>query len=341
MRRIKSKQITIVDCRFATKKRISAIGGLLTGESKTDTFASYRRIVSRPFSIVALLRRTNRKSAVARLFAAVLLLGTLLGGCSTVSPWTKARQLSYQAKLSAPYDQIKIKQSVIHDAVPKIQRLQDELGPGFAEAELISHSENVVVSLGQSKDGFKTWFNMVTFQENELNALRKYFFIIDDKARSFQLSPSRGLRFDCEMVIGEEMLAEPGTTENARRIAMLRNVLGNFHKDIVELRNDTDAPDQENKMLDICRMLINQAFEVILRELDSSPVLATRLSKASGVEFNHINFDKGKIQMVVRGDIVVVKIRLGAFAHMIESEKSRPKKEKKERVRKPSSVFRR
>ena len=272
-----------------------------------------------------------------RLFA-VLLLGILPGGCSTVSPWARSRQLSYQAKLSAPYDRIKLKQSIIQNAVPKIQRLQDELEPSFAEAELISHSENVVVSLGQSKDGYKNWFNMVTFQENELNAVRKYFFFVDDKSRSFQLSPSRGLRFDCEMVIGEEMLAEPGTTENARRIAMLRNVLENFHKDIVELRGDTEAPDQENKMLDIFRMLINQAFEVVLLELDSSPVLATRLSQAGGVEFDHINLDKGKIQMVVGGNVVRVKIRLGAFTHMIEVKKSKPKKE---RVRKPSSVFRR
>ncbi|MBA7714572.1 hypothetical protein ES703_123598 [subsurface metagenome] len=301
MRRIKSKQITIVDCRFAAKKS---------------------KIVS-------------RKSTVAMRLFAVLLLGTLLGGCSTVSPWAKARQLSYQAKLSAPYDQIRLKQSIIHDTVPKIQRLQDELGPSFAEAELISHSENVVVSLGQSKDGYKSWFNMVTFQENELNAVRKYFFFVDDKARSFQLSPSRGLSFDCEMVIGEEMLAEPGTAENARRIAMLRNVLDNFHKDFSELSEDTATTDQKNKMFDICRMLINQAFEVVLRELDSSPVLATRLSQAGGVEFDHINFDKGKIQMVVGGNIVRVKIRLGAFTHTIEVKES---KTKKERVRKPSSV---
>jgi len=304
MRRIKQKRITIVNCRSAAKKT---------------------EIIS-------------RKSTVAMRLFAVLLLGTLPGGCSTVSPWARSRQLSYQAKLSAPYDRIKLKQSIIQNAVPKIQRLQDELEPSFAEAELISHSENVVVSLGQSKDGYKNWFNMVTFQENELHAVRKYFFFVDDKSRSFQLSPSRGLRFDCEMVIGEEMLAEPGTTENARRIAMLRNVLDNFDKDIVELRGDTEAPDQENKMLDIFRMLINQAFEVVLLELDSSPVLATRLSQAGGVEFDHINFDKGKIQMVVGGNIVRVKIRLGAFTHMIEVKQSKPKKE---RVRKPSSVFRR
>lgn len=304
MRRIKQKQITIVDCRFAAKK----------------------------------MEILSRKSTVAMRLFAVLLLGTLLGGCSTVSPWAKARQLSHQAKLSAPYDQIRVKQSVIHDAVPKIQRLKGEPGAGFAEDELISHSENVVVSLGQSKDGFKTWFNMVTFQENELTAIRKYFFFIDDKARSFQIGPSRGLRFDCEMVLEKEMLAEPDTTENARRIAILRNVLDNLRKDIGELSDDTNATGQENKMLDICRMLIKQTFEVILRKLDSSPVLATRLSQVGGVEFDHINLDKGKIQMVIGADIVRVKIRLGAFAHMIEVKKSKPKKE---RVRKPSSVFRR
>lgn len=302
MRQTKSKRTTIVDCRFMLKKSA---------------------IISR------------ESAAVSCLFAA-LFLGTLLGGCSVISPWAKARQLSYQEKLSAPYNRIMLTQSIIHDTVPKIQRLQDELGSGFAEAELISHGENVVISLGQSKDGFQTWFNMVTFQENELNAVRKYFFFVDDKDRSFELWPGRGLRFDCEMVIGEEMLAEPGTTENTQRIAMLRNVLDNFHKDINELRDNKDKPEQGNKMHDICRMLINQTFEVILRELDSSPVLATRLSQPGGVEFNHINFDKGKIQMIVRGNVAMVKIRLGAFAYMLEAQKSKPKKE---RVRKPSSVF--
>ena len=317
MRRIKSNQITIVESLFAMKKS---------------------KILSRPSSIVILLQRTNRRSAVAMRFVVVLVLCTLLGGCSVVPPWGKAWQLSYQAKLSAPYDQIRVKQSVIHDSVPKIQRLKDKLGPRFEQTELISHNDNVVVSLGQSKDGYQIWFNMVTFQENELNVVRKYFFIVDDKARSFQFGPRRGLRFDCEMVLGEEMLAEPGTTENARRIAMLRNVLDNLHKDTGELSDNTDAPDQENKMLDICKMLINQTFEVILRELDDSPVLATRLSQAGGVEFNHINFDKGKIQMIISGNIVIVKIRLGAFSHMIEVKKSKPKKE---RARKPSSVYRR
>ncbi len=262
----------------------------------------------------------------------------LQAGCSTVSPWTKARHRSHQARLSAPYDGITVKQSIIQNTVPLIQRLNDQSQADLAAAEMISHSENVVVSMGQSKDGYQTWFNMVTFSENELNVVRKYFFIVDDKTKSIQFEPNQGLRFDCEVELEKEVFADPDTSDNARKIEILRNVLNYLRKDMDELRDDPDSPDQDNRTIDICRMLINQTFDMILRELNRSPVLASRLSQAGGVEFNHINFGKGKIQLIVNGDIAIVKIRLGAFAHMIEAQQI---KLKKERVHKPSSVFRR
>ena len=271
------------------------------------------------------------------IFAALAAV-VLQAGCSTVSPWTKARHRSSQARLSTPYDQIAVKQSIIQNTVPMIQRHNDESQADLAAAEMISHSENVVVSMGQSKDGYQTWFNMVTFSENELNVVRKYFFIVDDKTKSIQLEPNQGLRFDCEIELEKEVFADPDTSDNARKIEILRIVSNYLHKDMNELRDDPDSPDQGNRMIDICRMLINQTFDVILRSLGSSPVLASRLSQAGGVEFDHINFDKGKIQLVVTRDIATVKIRLGAFAHMIEAQQI---KIKKERVDKPSSVFRR
>ncbi len=271
------------------------------------------------------------------IFAALAVLA-LQAGCSTVSPWTKARHRSRQARLSAPYDRIAVKQSIIQNTVPMIQRLNDGSQADLAAAEMISHSENVVVSMGQSKDGYQTWFNMVTFSENELNVVRKYFFIVDDKTKSIQFEPNQGLRFDCEIELEKEVFADPDTSDNARKIEILRNVLNYLHKDMNELRDDPDSPDQGNRMIDICRMLINQTFDVILRELDRSPVLVSRLSQAGGVEFDHINFEKGKIQLVVIKDIATVKIRMGAFVHMIEAQQI---KLKKERVDKPSSVFRR
>ena len=273
----------------------------------------------------------------ACIFAALAMVA-LQAGCSTVSPWTKARHRSRQARLSAPYEQIAVKQSIIQNTVPMIQRLNDESQADLAAAEMISHSENVVVSMGQSKDGYQTWFNMVTFSENELNVVRKYFFVVDDETKSIQFEPNQGLRFDCEIELEKEVFADPGTSDNARRIEILRTVLNYLRIDMYELRDDPDSPDQGNRTIDICRMLINQTFDVILRELNRSPVLASRLSMDGGVEFDHINFDKGKIQLVVNKDIAMVKIRLGAYTHMIEAQQI---KLKKERVDKPSSVFRR
>ena len=247
-----------------------------------------------------------------------------LGGCSGVSPLAGAQwqSPSYQEELSAPYDQAELRKSLTLDVLPKIQRLEDGLGSGLAGTELLSHSESIVASLGQSKDSYETWFNMVTFHEYRQNVIRKYFFFVaDDKPGTLQIGPSRALRFDCEMLLEKEALEELPTVEKARRIAILRHALNNLHKDINELGADVDAPGQDSRMLDICSMLINQAFEMVLLEVQASPALAMKLSQPGGVDFDHMSFDKGKVKMLVENDVVTVKIRLGALVHTIENER--------------------
>jgi hypothetical protein len=96
-------------------------------------------------------------------------------------------------------------------------------------------------------------------------------------------------------------------------IAILRRVLENLRKDIEELAA-ADSPGQDNKMLSVCGMLLNQTLEMILLKLESSPVLALKLSDAGGADFDHINFGKGKVLMVVVDDAVGLRIRFGAFA---------------------------
>lgn len=257
-----------------------------------------------------------RPKMLAVYFVVCLLLGTIPAGCSAVSSpnATKEQQLSEEQELSAPYDQITLKKSLTLDALPKIQRSQSESGSLLAETETVSHSDRVVASLGQNQDDSRTWFNMVTFHENRLNVIRKYFFVVDDRAGSLRARTKRGLRFDCEMVLEHEVIAESHASENMRRIAILRYILGQMHKDIKELGDDVDVPDQYNKRLDICGMLINQTFQMVLVKLDSSPVLAMKLSDAGGAEFDHINFDKGTVRMVVADDTVAVQIRFGWFA---------------------------
>jgi len=136
-------------------------------------------------------------------------------------------------------------------------------------------------------------------------AKRKYLFIVDDKPNIME-EPRKSLSFDCKMILATEILDEPYSNENAMRIAILQEVLGNFRKDI-------DEVGQDNKELAVSGMMVNQVLETILVKLDELPVLASHLSGHNGVEFEHISLGKGKIVMLIESDIVTVKIRLGTL----------------------------
>jgi hypothetical protein len=227
--------------------------------------------------------------------------------------------LDYE-RLSAIYDQTQVDASSTLDVLGMLRSPEYGLGPGFAGTHLLSQSDTIIASTAQTKDADKTWFNLVVFDERTMTAKRKYFFLIDEKARlactkpkRYLIVPRRGLKFDSQMALQAEVLDKPYATEEARRIAILRQVAENFSKDIDELRQNTGEPGQGNEMLDVSAMLMNQAFETLLLELARSPALAAKLSTESGVPFDHINFDKGAIRMLVEDSIVTVKIRLGAF----------------------------
>ena len=251
---------------------------------------------------------------------ATFFVAALPGGCSVVSPETEARdkRLFGEKELSTPYDQIALKTSLTIDALPKIQRFQSDRGPLLGGAEVLSEGQNTVATVGQSKDGRRTWFNMVVFHEFKLNVIRKYFFIVDEGRTLLGIRSGRGMRFDCQIVLEKEVLEKFYASENARRIAILKHVSENLHGDIEELGVSTDSPNQNNKMLSVCGMLINQALELIVLKLDSSPVLATKLGGVDGVDFDHINFGEGKVRMIVQNDTATVAFRFGAF---VDTEK--------------------
>jgi hypothetical protein len=147
---------------------------------------------------------------------------------------------------------------------------------------------------------------MVAFDENALTAKRKYFFLVDEKPKSFWVQPKRKLQFDSEMVLGAELFNEPYVNDNEKRIAILRKVLANAHGDIYDVG-------AEDKNLSICGMLINQTMETILVKLESSPASATKLNPVEGLDFDHITLGAGTIWMGVAGDIVNVRIRVDSF----------------------------
>jgi hypothetical protein len=218
----------------------------------------------------------------------------------------RRRVLLYDKNLSSVYDATVLKKSLTLDVLPRIEAIEDEV---------TSRGDNVVASLGQAKNGYKTWFTMVAFHEYELSAVRKYFFVVDERVEN---SPRRGLRFDCEMLLPKQTLADSLAGEQAQRIARLKSVVDNLRKDLADLGGSIDVPSEDNKALDIGAMLVRQVFDTVLLKLDSLPGLAEKLGDPAGVEFDHINFGPGKIQMVVGGDVAKIKVRLGALLPTFE-----------------------
>lgn len=225
-----------------------------------------------------------------------------LASCSVVE-YFQPEKPPYDEELAASYNQTILNKSSSADVLAVIHR---------PEYELLSQSKNAIASVGQKKKGLKIWFNMVAFDENELTAKRKYFFLVDEKVKSLLgLRPKRRLMFDCEMVLDEKTLDEPYANENARRVAILKRLLEN-------VRKDTDELAEDNKTLDICGMLINQTLETALRELEQSPVLASKLSGPGGVVLNHMTFGKGSIEMSTTYNTVKAKVDFGPGVWAIE-----------------------
>jgi len=246
----------------------------------------------------------NPKRLEGKLCLLIFVSVLCLYGCGVVDYFTPEGP-PYDEELYENYDQTTLKVSNSSEVLAAIHR---------PEYELLSQSESVVASFGQKKKGHKKWFNMVAFDENKLTASRKYLFIVDDRPNLLE-QPKKSLRFDCEVVVGSEVLNKPYGSENAKRIAILKEVLANVRKDV-------DEVSQDNKMLGICGMMINQALRAALVELDQSPVLASKLSEPGGVDFSHINLGKGKIGMVTAGDVVMVKMRLGRAVRKFEETES-------------------
>ena len=200
------------------------------------------------------------------------------------------------------YRQIEIKRSNAADVLMLFGT------PDFA---LLSQSKSAVVLAGQKKKGYKMWFDMVCFEENDLIANRKYVFISDEKPRQLFVEPWEGVYFDCQIVLPKKILDEPYANENARRIAILKQV-GE------DSRTDTADVGIDNKDIAVCGMLISQALDTAWVEFDESPALASRLSEPKGFEFQHPSYKTGRLFMNIDGDVVMLKLRLGSFAKKLK-----------------------
>ncbi len=199
------------------------------------------------------------------------------------------------------YKQTTLKQSTSAEVLARFA------GVETPKDAFLSQSKSIVALYGDKKTGKKQWFNIVTFDENELVARRKYVFVYDDRPKQLFVRPWEGSDFGCQMVLPKDILDEPYANENARRIAILKQVEADIRKDTAEVGTD-------NKMISTSGMMLAQTMSNLLLRLDASPVLASRFGEPNGLDFEHTTLlDKGRLRMVVDDDIVTVRMQLGSF----------------------------
>jgi hypothetical protein len=208
--------------------------------------------------------------------------------------------------LSTAYRKTTLKESTSADVLAIITE-PDEETQEEPEQGLISQTKNIIALQGTNKKGYKMWFNLIAFDENETTASRKSFFVIDEKTESLLIWPRRRFVFKTEMVLEPKVLNEPYANEDARQIAILKQVSENMRKDVAEVAED-------NKKIGICGMMVNQTLGTVLYRLEQSPVLTSRMNDLdSGLKFNHMTLGDGKITMDVNDDIASVKVKLDNY----------------------------
>ena len=58
-------------------------------------------------------------------------------------------------------------------------------------------------------------------------------------------------------------------------------------------------------------MLVKQTVNTVLTQLDQSPALAVKLPGLAGLGFDHISLGEGRIRMLIKDNIVKVKVKIG------------------------------
>jgi hypothetical protein len=172
-----------------------------------------------------------------------------------------------------------------------------------AETEMLSQSESVVAAWGTEGEQERThWFNMVAFDEDHLNAVRKYGFVLEEKSPGWNRTPKPALRLDAAMVIDRDVIDAAYANNNEKRVEIFRYAKELFSKDAQELTYDSRSFRNST-------IMVKQAFNSVLFKLGHSPAYAAKLPLIEGLEFDHPTLGESYIRMLIEDDIVKIKIK--------------------------------
>ncbi len=264
-------------------------------------------------------RRTTQCPATSRLasFCLLALAGSLLSLCGCAALWyVRGDKLPYN-RLAGPYRRTQLKVTTSLDALAAFDAPEFRLDPNAIAMQLVSQSDTTIGVGGQSTDGYKTWLTLITFDEHQMTARRKYFFCVDERATTAPtargqhlIPPRKGLVFDAELVLAPEIQTTPYATEEARRLAIVGWLMDRFAADVQNLTGEPGQSAQANELVSLAAMMMNQTFRGLRLELNQSPGLARQLSDPKGVAFGHLNMKQGRIHLTTANGLTTVTLRV-------------------------------
>lgn len=183
------------------------------------------------------------------------------------------------------------------------------------ELELLSQSENVAVAWGEQEDGETHWFNMVTFADEDLTAIRKYAFALVEKKPFKNAAPRPTFQFEAAVIMPAEILAAEYPSQNARFIAVFDELRDMFHDDAAEVTADSET-------LESSAIMVNRMLNAVFAKFGSSPALAARLPQPEGLEFLNPSLGDTRIRMLIEDNLVRLKVRSerGWFQKLFEDD---------------------
>jgi hypothetical protein len=245
---------------------------------------------------------------------AALLFAFALSGCGVqeyLSP-----TLPY-AQLAIPYNSTQIGRSTSLEVLTIARDPAYQFDPDQVTELLLTQSDTVISYSGRREDTYKTWLNMIAFDEFRMVARRKYFFCVAERAtlapgapRQPLVPPRRGILFDAEFLIDPDVLTTPYATEESQRIAILQWLAGQFQQDMTALVGDPRNPVRGSRGIVASGMMVNQIFQGVLAELVQSPGQAVNLGAEQGIPFPHASLDNARIRLLTRNDLGAIRVRV-------------------------------
>lgn len=201
-------------------------------------------------------------------------------------PFTKALPNNYYA--------VKVNESTAAEVLENISR---------PEKEVLNQTENVVLTHGTKKNGHQLWFAAVAFDDESMVAKRKYFFHTDEKSYHINAEDQK-LYIDMVLDMPEQVYDETYTSADVKHVEIFKGVYERF-------REDTRDLTVENQQFESCTLMVNQVFNSLLHQLSLQRDLVRKMVGDKGLRFDHMNYDGGRVRMVITDSVVHVRVLVG------------------------------